>query len=70
MKKFKIPLFLKMILEDSEDEEFELIIKFITSKTVTFDESKNKVYFISDQAYLIKQPTLTEKLKDLFSQKQ
>lgn len=59
-----------MYLEDSEEDEIELIVKFIKSKKVTFDESQNKVYFINDQSYLIKQPSITDKLKNLLAQRQ
>ena len=59
-----------MHLEDSEEDEISLIVKFIKSKKVTFNEKRNKVYLINDQSYLMKQPTVTDKLKNLFSQKQ
>ena len=38
-----------MYLEDSEDEETQLIIKF-SSKKVTFDESKNVIHIFSEEA--------------------
>lgn len=59
-----------MYLEDSEEDEIELIVKFVKSKKVTFDETQNQVYFINDQSYLIKRSQVTDKLKNLFSQKQ
>ena len=58
-----------MILADSEDDEIELIIKFIKSKKVTFNEKRNQTFLISDEDYLIKQPGFTQKLKKLFEQK-
>lgn len=52
----------KMYLSDSE-EEIELIIKFSTKK-VTFDESKNKVFIFNELA-----PPKLPKYNFLFQQK-
>jgi hypothetical protein len=57
-----------MYLEDSE-EEIELIVKFIKSKKVTFDESKNQVYWVNDESYLLKPSTITHNLKRFLEQK-
>lgn len=42
-----------MYLSDSEDE---LIIKFKKPVKVTFNESLNQVYLISEEAYLLEPP--------------
>lgn len=53
-----------MYLQDSDDE---LIIKFTKGKKVTFDESKNKTYFISDTIYMIKQTVLSKALQKVLN---
>lgn len=58
-----------MILEDSDEDEIQLIINFIKSKKVHFDEKRNKTFLISDEVYMMKQPGITQKLKNLFVQK-
>lgn len=57
-------------MEDSEDEEIEIIVKFIKSKKVTINESKNKTYLINDEDYLMKKPKPTPLLKKLLERKQ
>lgn len=44
-----------MFLEDSEDED-QIVIRFKTPTKVTFNESLNQIYYISEEEYLLEPP--------------
>lgn len=45
-----------MHLEDSEDEDIEIVVKFKTPARVTFNEELNEVYYINAEEYLLEPP--------------